>query len=207
FGAYTLLDLQWLSAEDDHGRLGDGSVNRIARLPDALTPQLWRLLAARYREEPAVLFDLYNEPHDVSADVWRMLAGSLLGVIREQNPAAVIFVSGVDWGYDLRDVTLHETGVVYSTHVYPWKSLKWRKAFGWLADDRPVFAGEWGGKDEHLVWGGELCEYLRELGMGWTAWSWSDYPRLVLRNEPDNWTATEFGNLVRRQLRIPMVLP
>lgn len=195
-GAYTLLDLQWINSDV-----------RIAPLPDNGSQRVWRILAQRYRDNPAVLFDLYNEPHDVSAELWRFWACVLLGIVREEHPEAVIFVSGVDWGYDLRDVPINETGVVYSTHVYPWKSLAWRKAFGTLADDLPVFAAEWGGREEHLNWGEALAEYLRERGMGWTAWSWADDPHLVLRNEPTGWNPTPFGGLVLRELQTPLLLP
>ena len=37
---------------------------RVAPTPDANSSVLWRTLAERYRDEPAVLFDLFNEPHD-----------------------------------------------------------------------------------------------------------------------------------------------
>lgn len=206
-GAYTLLDLQWLSAEDEYGRSSEGSPIRIAPLPNNDSQVLWRILAERYRDQPSVLFDLYNEPHDVSVDLWRMWADILLGVVRERHPESLVFLSGTDWGYDLRDVQIHETNVVYSTHVYPWKELAWDKAFGFLTDDLPVFAGEWGGNDEHLSWGEDLAGYLRDRSLGWTAWSWSDWPHLVSRNEPENWVETRFGELVRRQLQSPLILP
>lgn len=201
-GAYTLLDLQWLSADANHGRQRNGGINRVAPLPDSDSQRLWRILARRYQGEPAVLFDLYNEPHHTSADVWRLWAGMLTGIVREEAPQALVFVSGVDWGYDLRGVPLPETGIVYSTHVYPWKRLSWKKAFGWLADDLPVFAAEWGGSESHLDWGGELAGYLRGLGIGWTAWGWTDWPPLVSRAETERWNVTPFGELVRRELQI-----
>lgn len=59
-GAYTLLDLQWLSADRAHGPAN----MMVPPLPDEHTPTLWRMLARRYRDEPAVLLDVFNEPHD-----------------------------------------------------------------------------------------------------------------------------------------------
>ena len=150
-GAYTLLDLQWLDATTDRGRGQDGSVNRVPALPDARTPLLWAMLAARYRREPAVLFDLFNEPHDplfddlepllgvtldghlerlpsrhVGMEEWQPWARRLVQEIRSEHPAALIFVSGVRWAFDLRGFPLRDRsgtplpGLVYSTHVYPW---------------------------------------------------------------------------------------
>src|SRR5215470_13233135 len=59
-GAYTLLDLQWLSMDREHGAGG----MRVAPLPNPQTLHLWRILARRYRNEPAAVFDIFNEPHD-----------------------------------------------------------------------------------------------------------------------------------------------
>jgi len=60
FGAYTLLNLQWLDADRVYG----GNRNFVAPLPNIESLTLWSTLARRYRDEPAVLYDLFNEPHD-----------------------------------------------------------------------------------------------------------------------------------------------
>ena len=40
-------------------------------MPDAEhAPDFWRSVATEYRDDHSVLFDLYNEPHDVSWDCW-----------------------------------------------------------------------------------------------------------------------------------------
>ncbi len=52
-GAYLILDLHRFRApKEEHA-------------------EFWRDAAARYKNHPAVLFDLFNEPHDVSWEVWR----------------------------------------------------------------------------------------------------------------------------------------
>jgi aryl-phospho-beta-D-glucosidase BglC (GH1 family) len=184
-GAYTLLDLQWINTEV-----------KIAPLPDFNSPQLWRALAHRYRDEPAVLYDLYNEPHDTTAADWRYWATLLTDTIRAEHPEALIFVSGLDWGYDLRGVQIEARDVVYSTHVYPWKTQpRWDRAFGNLASEVPVFAGEWGGRNDHLDWGQWLIAYFNELDLGWTAWSWVDDPHLQYDGVP-----TPFGEIVKSAL-------
>jgi hypothetical protein len=63
-GAYTLLDLQWLDHKTVRGVDGSGQPNFVAPLPNLKSLELWPKLALRYREEPAVLFDIFNEPHD-----------------------------------------------------------------------------------------------------------------------------------------------
>ncbi len=222
-GAYTLLDLQWLDAVTPRGTLTNGRMNYVPPLPDTGSIALWRQLAERYRDEPSVLYDIFNEPHDVLEDdaapllgidangrtfplpsrrvtmaEWQPWATHLINAVRERNPGALIFVSGVDWGYDLRGFPLtDDTGVVYATHVYSSKGTDWDAAFGDLARTRPVFAAEWGGGDRDIAWGLELYRYLTALGVGWTAWSWSDDPRLIKAGSLDT---TAFGNLVRAAL-------
>ena len=140
-GAYTLLDLQWLSMDRAHGH---GNM-MVPPLPNPLTPQLWRMLARRYRNEPAVLFDLFNEPHDrLPEDPYPLFRADgseyhpdhstvsmtengsrgrlqLIDIIREENAEALIFVSGTNWAYDLRGFPMERNNLVYSTHVYPGK--------------------------------------------------------------------------------------
>ena len=87
--------------------------------------------------------------------------------------------------------------VVYSTHVYPNKGNDWPNVFGNLSKTVPVFAGEFGGSDTRgdLDFIQRLVQYLGELEIGWTAWSWSDSPFIVTRYIP-----TAFGDVVRQAL-------
>lgn len=215
-GAYTLLDLQWLDAEHPFGP------NRqfVAPLPNLETERMWTTLARRYRDNPAVLFDLLNEPHDrarddpyplwrsdgsqyhpehrrVSMTEWQPWAERLIDAIREEAPEALIFVSGTQWAYDLRGFPLDRGNLVYSTHVYPSKGEDWFGAFGYLASHVPVFAGEFGGSDCDVEWGRALLDYFDELEIGWTAWSFADHPHLVDR---DTMEPTAFGELVKERL-------
>ena len=215
-GAYTLLALQWLNADLQYG----GKFNFIAPLPNLESIRLWHILANRYADEPAVLFDLYTEPHDrlpddlnplcspdgllfpsnhrkITTAEWKPWASKLVEVIREVDPNKLIFVSGVNWGYDLRGMGLDFANLVYSTHIYPQKRPSWEKAFGKLAAQMPVFAAEWGGSKADRDWGIKLIHYLDVLEIGWTAWSWSDHPHLVANRIP-----TEFGRIPYERLQI-----
>lgn len=210
-GAYTLVDLQWIDADSPYG------ANRqfVPTLPNLASVEMWARLARRYREEPAVLFDVFNEPHDrlpddphplirpdgtahppgqtrVTMREWEPWALTLIDAIRTEHPDALIWVSGINWGYDLRGFPLARPDIVYSTHVYRNKGGNWDEAFGNLAWSVPVFAGEWGGGDDDLTWGRRLAQFLREHEMGWTAWSWSNEPYVVTRYAP-----TRFGEIVR----------
>jgi len=220
-GAYTILDLQWLDAVTLYG--GD---NHVPPSPNPESIDLWRSLAERYRDEPAVLFDLLNEPHDrlpddslpvyeldplgrivasdrdcVGAEEWSRWASRLVAEIRGIRPDGLILVSGVDWAFDLRDVRVDAPNIVYSAHIYSnRKAADWWKALGdW--EDVPIFVAEWGGTDDDLDFGARLAELMRRRGLGWTAWSWVDNPPLVRAPRAPNYEPTAFGELVRNELR------
>jgi endoglucanase len=224
-GAYTILDLEWLDATTPRGRNSNGSINFVPALPDAISLQLWRQLASRYRDEPAVLFDILNEPHEplpddrtplwtidasgtlaplprrrVTLAEWQPWAVQLALAIRSQHPDALLLVSGLNWGYDLSSYPIADLdNVVYSTHVYPNKGRRWDRSFGDLAERFPVFVGEWGGSDGDLAWGHSLLQYMSDHQLGWAAWSWCDHPRLI---EPaSSYQPTRFGSLVQEALQ------
>jgi endoglucanase len=218
FGAYTLLDLQWLDAERIYG----GNRNFVAPLPNMESLNLWSTLARRYKDEPAVLYDLFNEPHDrlpddpyplnkpdgttypasqmkVTMNEWQPWARKLTEAIRNENPDALIFIAGTNWAYDLRGMPIEDLdNVVYSTHIYPNKGSDWDKVFGDLSESFPVFAGELGGtaSPAELNYVRRLLDYLQRREIGFAAWSWFDDPKLVTRYAP-----TAFGQLVQQNLR------
>ena len=148
-GAYTILDLQWLSAETIYGHTRHPkrgkAPNRVAPTPDADSIVLWRMLAERYRDEPAVLFDFFNEPHDPIGDDFLPIHvigpdGEVAAVGRcpsldprngyrgrsawwrrfgEVRPNGLILVGGVDWAFDLRGVRVEAPDIVYSAAYLP----------------------------------------------------------------------------------------
>ena len=227
-GAYTILDLQWLDVETAYGTTEHPKQGRVANFvppaPNAQTVTLWRTLAARYQGETAVLFDLLNEPHDVLSDdphqlsligrrgsiitsdqrrftseQWSRWASLLTSAIRAIKPNGLILVAGVDWAFDLRGVSVDAPNIVYSTHIYANRNKRdWPNALG-RSREVPIFVGEWGGADHELEFGSDLAREIRRLELGWAAWSWSDFPRLVTRSAASA-EPTAFGSLVRGEL-------
>jgi uncharacterized protein (TIGR01370 family) len=64
-GLYVILDLHWNAP-------GREQATGLRRLADAdHSPAFWRSVASSFRRDHALLFDLYNEPHDVSWRCWR----------------------------------------------------------------------------------------------------------------------------------------
>jgi len=158
-GSYVILDLH------DYG------ATQAKQLP------FWDAVAGLYKNNPAVLFDILNEPHDISWKVWRdggtiekeaakdgkpavtYQSPGMQGVvsfIRRKGARNIIVAGGLDWAYDLTGVlngyALSDktgNGIVYSTHIYSWKK-DWANKVVAVSQKYPVFIGEFGADDIRL---------------------------------------------------------
>lgn len=167
-GCYILLDLHWSDAGEWGQQIGQHA------MPDKNSVVFWKECARAYRNNPAVLFDLYNEPHDVSWDVW--LNGgtvtehdrqrnytktydavgmqTLLDTVRGTGAKNVVVAGGLDWAYDMSGFLTGKplsdpkgNGVIYANHDYPFKGDTFDQ---WLAKMEkatasiPVIVSEFG---------------------------------------------------------------
>jgi hypothetical protein len=221
-GVYLDLDLHWSNRgqwSSEGGKLAQHL------MPDELSVLFWQDVAARYKDHPFVIFGLYNEPHDVSWDIWRdggtvaekparnttnqppvsyQAVGmqELYGTVRAAGARNVVTASGLDWGYDLHGLleghALRGTNIVYETHPYPNKK-DWDRNFGQVSEKYAVFIGEWGGRAKDLEYGQRLMDCARQRGLPWTAWCFhpSAGPTLI-----KNWAfePTDFGSFVKGAL-------
>ena len=168
---YVLLDLHW-----SDGGVWGMHVGQHA-MPDDNSIQFWKSVAKRYANNPAVLFDLYNEPHDVSWDVWKNGGAveernddpargkhlqyhspgmqALVDTVRATGAKNIVIAGGLDWAYDLRGIVAGNAlterggnGIMYATHIYPWKK-DWDLNVTPATTKYPVFVGEVGTKPWH----------------------------------------------------------
>lgn len=65
--AYVELDLHWSGS----GNWGSSVNVKQQNMPDDHSADFWKDVAARYKNNPAVLFDLYNEPKGDSWSIWK----------------------------------------------------------------------------------------------------------------------------------------
>jgi hypothetical protein len=97
--------------------------------------ELWQSIVATFRNDPAVLFDLYNEPHDINWACWRdgctdPLTGSqyvgmqeLVTAVRAAGAQNPLILTGPSWGNDIGwwvDYKPYDPlgGLVAGVHVY-----------------------------------------------------------------------------------------
>ncbi len=139
---YIILDLHWSDCNEWRVNIGQHS------MPDSNSVAFWKDFAPVYANHPAVIFDLYNEPHDVSWDVWlhggtitdkpnnrRQMRNpktfeavgmqALLDTVRGTGAKNVVIAGGLDWAYDFSGILdgrqlsdPHGNGVIYANHCY-----------------------------------------------------------------------------------------
>jgi endoglucanase len=137
---YIILDLHWSDCNEWGKNIGQHS------MPDLNSGAFWKDFAPVYANNPAVIFDLYNEPHDVSWDVWlkggqildkpnrwNMVARnyecvgmqSLLDIVRDTGAKNVVIAGGLEWAYGFSGILEGRqlsdpkgNGVIYASHCY-----------------------------------------------------------------------------------------
>lgn len=183
---YIWLDLHWNNLNHWGKYIGQH------RMPDRASLLFWRDIAAIYKNHPAILFGLYNEPHGIDWDVWRdggELTEStddgditytavgfqrLANEIREMGADNILIIAGLDWGFDLRGIldgyALEGSNIAYDTHPYPWKDTDWDGRWGNVAEVYPLFVGEWGGGEDDSTYFETLTNYMEEHLHSWAGW-------------------------------------
>ncbi len=231
-GAYLLLDLHRFHA------------------PKKEHAAFWKDAAARYKDHPAVLFDLFNEPHGTTWEVWRnggfveekkksgdednfttksdqakaaqgfqaIGMQALLDAVRSTGARNVVLAGGLDYAYDLsgivngfalEDKTGH--GIIYSTHIYPWKK-GWQEKVLAAAAEHPIFVGELGANTQKMswmpaeyqedatTWVPAMLGFLQQHHFHWTAFSFHPKAAPHLLTGWDYTPTPEWGVPVKRAL-------
>lgn len=88
-GAYVVLD------PHNYGRYWGKPVTSDDG--SAAFADMWRRLAARYKNDDHVLFGLMNEPNGVSSEAWLKTANAGIAAIRDTGAKNLILVPGVAW--------------------------------------------------------------------------------------------------------------
>jgi len=194
-GAYVLLAL-----EAEPG----------ATLPDASTQQAWQTMAKRYKDEPGVLYEIFASPQPLAAG-WFQTALSLIGTIRSQNTAAMIFVNTGNSGDFTGLPLLLPTGVpifnvVYTVNVSPQNSPGPDDGqLASFADLYPVFASTW---SDDAMNPSRVSPYVGDFfarhGIGFAAANWNADPRLVADALNQDFSSTAWGLIAGRAATLPV---
>ncbi len=197
---YILLDLHW----SDEGEWGKQIGQH--KMPDQNSLTFWKDCARTYKNHPAVLFDLYNEPHDVTWDIWReggkvteknrrtgdektydaVGMQALLNAVRGTGARNVVVAGGLDWAYDFSGILAGKQlsdpkghGVLYANHTYPFKGdtvEQWAAKMEAATKTLPVIVSEFGSQPSRN-------------GFSDRSEQWVRYVLQVLQDHGWNWTA------------------
>ena len=163
--------------------LSDG--DPMTHLEEAET--FFREAAERYRGDPAVIYEICNEPNGNitwSGNV-KPYAEAVIGVIRAVDPQAVILVGSPTWSQDLHEAAkdpLAFDNIMYTCHFYAGTHGRWLRdrIDEALARGLPVFVSEWGvsaadgGGGVFAAETGEWLSFMEERGISWANWSLCD---------------------------------
>lgn len=160
-GIYAVPEIQWSAP-------GTQQATVQSPMPDAdHSTAFWRSVATAFANQPGVLFDLFNEPHDVSWGCWRdggaactannigytaVGMQSLIATIRATGAKNVVMVEGLDWANDLTQMNQYfpadsANNTMASTHIYDSNACATTTC--WQNQDNPVAA-------QHPLWIGEF---------------------------------------------------
>ncbi len=167
------------------------------KMPDAdHSPDFWRSVATAFGSDQAVVFDLFNEPHDVSWGCWRdgcMVDGwqaagmqSLVDAVRSTGATNVLMVGGLGWSGDLTKWRKFRPTdplgqLVASWHQYDFSNCGsdpscWKANVQGVGGVAPILLGEIGETDCAHGFVDTLMRWLDRRGIGYVAWTWDDWP-------------------------------
>jgi len=169
-GLYAILELHWTDV-GGKAPCDAGCDIGLQPMPDVENIQLWKEVAARYGNNPGVLFDIFNEPATGDWSCWRnggctVNAGTVPGVsytaagmqqlfdaVRSSAANSVVIVAGANLAEDLSGIggyLIAGDQIVYGAHVYRGlggATSDWLARFGSLGATNPVMATELGSFD------------------------------------------------------------
>jgi endoglucanase len=162
---------------------------------------LWRHLAERYRDEPAVLgYDLLNEPISPYLDTDYLnprlepLYREIVAAIRAVDPDHPVFLAGAQWSSNFTVFGRpFAPNVAYTYHEF-WSSTR-RDAIQKYIDfsnryDVPVFLGESGEMDD--AWNLAFRTLHERMGISWAFWTYKNLnstSSVVSIAKPPGWDA------------------
>jgi len=210
YGMDIILDLHW----SDKGSFSVGAAcltatggtgNCQQAMADSNSLTFWQQVAARYKGDQHVLFELYNEPFvgrgpnppSSSWDIW-LNGGNdsadgftvvgmqkLYDTVRGTGANNLVLIGGLYWADDLSGISTHKvtgTNIVYAVHAYQ-NDSGWTSAVTSVSQNDPVFITEFGDRSGSCATATDttVIQYANKQGSGVPAvelsWTaWAFYP-------------------------------
>ncbi len=221
-GLYVILDLQWAAPGKNWG-------TGLIPMPDAdHALDFWRSVASEFRDDRALLFDVFNEPHDVSWECWATACPGLdnyfgpysavgmtqlVETIRSTGARQPLMLGGLDWARDFSGWLQWRPpdpagALVVSFHNYDYKACpsSCRAELAELAKRVPVVTGELGQTDCRSDYVRPYMEWADRHGVSYLGWTWNAEGRWDCAGGPSlirDWAGdpTRYGTGLKRHLK------
>ena len=195
-GMLVIIDLHWNNA-------GGSQATGQEQMPDLdHAPAFWTSVANTFKNNSSVIFDLYNEPHDISWSCWKNGSGSayggacnnvpfavagmqtLVNTVRNTGATNILMLGGLAYSNDLSGWLANKpsdsrNNLVASAHIYNFNSCAntgcWNSQIAPVAAQYPVIVGELGENDCASGFINGLMSWLDSHNTGYLAWTWNPY--------------------------------
>jgi hypothetical protein len=186
----------------DRGQQNFDPAQGMPQMPDVNhSLPFWKDVARQFKDDGGVIFEMYNEPHDVPSDVWlnggTIAAGpnyaggpvgeayqavgmqQLYDAIRAEGAENLVIAGGTHWGYYLSTINNYRISgynIAYSAHPYDYDDKQpnvWEADWGFMASQVPVIVTEFGAYDCNADgYYTKFLDYAQQKNIGWIAWAW-----------------------------------
>ena len=212
-GMYVILDLHFI------GNIASGAGSKMPDLKTSshdFTLAFWKQVATYFKDTPHIIFEICNEPADITPSIWRSSAQEIVTLIRSVGAEQLVIVGGVEYSKDLfwvKGSPVDGENIAYAAHIYPAHSASaWDAWFGDVSAKVPVLATEWGwletapdSETAYLVgsassYGEPFLSYLNDHKIGWVA-CWYDDDWLPAMFERGFSGLNDYGKFVMAKLQ------
>jgi endoglucanase len=170
-GAYAIVDLHYV-------------VNYLGK--EKVTFDFWKYIAPRYKDNPYVIYEIFNEP--INPDDWdtwyESIAKPTVDIVREFAPENIIIVGSPYWSSHPQGALLRPIegkNIVYTAHIYAnqVEGGRWsynRDRYEAVLEKYPLFITEWGFERYGIEggtqrdYGETIMKWMEEHKISWTAW-------------------------------------
>jgi hypothetical protein len=218
-GLYVIVDLHWNGG-------GTTMATGQQQMADAdHAPAFWTGVAGAFKGDQGVIFDLYNEPHDITWACWLNggcqdsgwnVAGmqQLVNAVRATGATNVLMAGGLAWASDLTQWLANKPSdplgnLAASVHTYNFSGCNasscWTSSLQSVAAQVPLITGEMGENDCAHGYIDSYMAWADAQGVSYLGWAWnSDFactsgPGLITDYTG---TPTAFGTGLKSHLAI-----
>jgi aryl-phospho-beta-D-glucosidase BglC (GH1 family) len=213
-GLYAILDLHWTAP-------GSTRATQQVQMPDMdHSPTFWSQVATTFRGNNAAIFELFNEPHDISWSCWRnggscsgvsyQVAGmqTLLDAVRATGATNVIAQGGLGWSNDLSGWLANRpidplNNLAAAWHAYNFNVCNSTSCYdstaGPVAALFPILVTETGSDTCNDGFNSMIMDWLDARGQSYFPWSWNAGSGCSMNLISDYYSATptSYGQIYR----------